>query len=66
MTIERDGYNGPITIWCDVRGCGESIETHCEAFSGALAKAKSCGWRAVNVGTQFAPEWEHHCPDEDK
>jgi hypothetical protein len=64
VTIEQDGWNGPITIWCDAKGCSESTETHCEDFNGALAKAKSRGWRVKNVGSPHAPEWEHLCPDE--
>jgi hypothetical protein len=61
VTIEREYYGGPIVFHCDGRRCAEVCETHCNEFSGALAKAKSRGWRAVKVGD----EWEHFCPDEE-
>lgn len=55
MTIERDHFEGPITIICDV--CGEDQPLLTSDFGGALAKFKSRGGKAVKVGD----EWEHHC-----
>ena len=57
MSIERDGYNGPISFCCD--NCGEVEETRCAEFSGALAKSRAHGWTARKVGD----EWEHACAD---
>jgi Fe2+ or Zn2+ uptake regulation protein len=57
MSIERDGFDGPISFCCD--NCGEVEETRCAEFSGALAKSQAHGWRAAKVGD----EWEHTCPD---
>lgn len=58
MSIDRDGYNGPISFCCD--DCGEVEETRCAEFSGALAKAKSHGWKAYKDKND---EWQHACPD---
>lgn len=55
--IVRPHYNGPIDLACDK--CPESIETHCESFNGALAKAKSRGWSVRKSGA----DWLHFCPD---
>lgn len=57
MTIERDGYDGPITFCCDE--CGELDDTRCAEFSGAMAKVKSHGWKARKVGE----DWQHYCKD---
>ena len=57
MSLERDGYNGPITFCGDE--CGEVDETHCSEWSGALAKVKSHGWTARKRGD----EWYHYCKD---
>jgi hypothetical protein len=55
MTIERELFDGPISFVCDV--CGETDETHCTNFSGALTKYKSHGGQAVKDGD----EWSHVC-----
>jgi hypothetical protein len=39
VSLERDGYDGPITFCCDE--CGEVEETHCAVWSGALDEAHS-------------------------
>jgi Fe2+ or Zn2+ uptake regulation protein len=57
VSLERDGYDGPITFCCDE--CGEVEETHCAVWSGALAKIKSYGWVARKVGE----DWHHYCKD---
>lgn len=60
MTIDRDGWQGPITIMCDGPGpCHEICETRCTDFTSALQKAKSRGWVVYKVGD----EWRHNCPD---
>lgn len=55
MSIERAGYDGPITFVCDA--CGEIDETRCTQFPGALAKFKSHGGKVVKIDE----EWEHYC-----
>ncbi len=55
MTIQRDQYDGPITIVCDI--CGEEDVTRCENFGGALAKFKSHGGIVRKIGD----DWEHYC-----
>lgn len=57
MSLERDGYNGPITFCCDE--CGEVEETRCSDFASAMLKVKSHGWRARKVGD----DWQHFCKD---
>lgn len=57
MSIDRDGFNGPITFCCD--DCGDVDETRCSDFASALAKSRSHGWKALKV----EDEWEHRCPD---
>ena len=57
MSLERDGYNGPITFCCDE--CGELEETRCAEFSGAMAKVKAHGWKARKVDD----DWQHFCKD---
>lgn len=57
MAIERERFDGPITFCCD--SCGEIEETHCEQFSGALAKVKSRGWAVRKSGE----DWSHYCKD---
>jgi len=59
MTIERERYNSPITIMCDGRKCPEYIDTETSDFQGAIAKAKSRGWRPVLI----LKEWSHLCKD---
>lgn len=59
MTIERDHFNGPITFVCDE--CGDTDDTHCEDFNGALAKFKSHGGKAFK--NPRTDEWEHRCRD---
>jgi hypothetical protein len=59
VSLERDGYNGPITFCCDE--CGEIEETRCAEFSGAMAKVKAHGWRArsATTGTTIARTARH-------
>lgn len=57
MAFERAHYNGPIAFCCDE--CGEVDETHCEEFTGALAKVKSHGWAVRKDGD----DWLHFCGD---
>jgi len=57
MAIEREHFDGPITFCCDQ--CGELDTTHCENFSGALAKVKSHGWAVRKDGE----DWRHVCGD---
>jgi Fe2+ or Zn2+ uptake regulation protein len=57
MSLERDGYNGPITFCCDE--CGEVEQTRCTEFSGAMAKVRAHGWKARKVGE----DWNHYCKD---
>ncbi len=57
MTIERERYGGPIIFVCD--GCGYPDETHCEEFSGALAKFKSHGGSVMK--DRESGDWEHFC-----
>lgn len=57
MSIEREHYDGPITLLCDGPRCHELCETHCSDFPSALAKAKAHGWRP----TLIANEWMHFC-----
>lgn len=59
MSIERERYGAPIVFRCDGKHCHEFEETHCEEFSGALAKVKSHGWAVL----KFGGEWLHLCPD---
>lgn len=59
MTIERERYDGPISLVCDGVKCHEYLDTHCEVFSGALAKAKARGWKVRKVNG----EWLHFCSD---
>lgn len=55
MSIERDGYDGPITFVCDA--CGDEDATRCTEFSGALAKFKAHRGKAIKINE----EWEHYC-----
>lgn len=57
MSIEREGWDGPITFCCD--SCGELDETHCSDFPSALAKYKAHGGVARKVGD----DWQHLCKD---
>lgn len=57
MSLERDGWNGPITFCCDE--CGEVEETHCSDFTSAMKKAKSHGFVARKRGD----DWLHFCGD---
>lgn len=55
--IDRPHRDGPISFCCD--SCGEVDDTHCENFSGALAKVKSHGWAIRKVDD----DWVHLCSD---
>lgn len=57
MTVERDGYNGPVVFRCDGARCHEYAETHCTDWTSAIAKIKSRGWSVRLVGG----EWQHIC-----
>lgn len=61
MTIDREGWDGPIVFHCDGPRCAEVCETRCTDFPSALAKAKSRGWRVTKKEGQFI----HLCPDEE-
>ena len=55
MSIDRDGWNGPIIFTCDV--CDETFETGEEDFKSAHAMAKAKGWRTKKIGD----EWINYC-----
>jgi hypothetical protein len=60
MSVERDGYGGPVVFRCDGHRCHEFEETRCAEWSGAMAKIKAHGWR---VRLNARGEWLHYCPD---
>lgn len=64
MTLERDGFKGPITLACDVRGCHETLETHCTDFAGAGRKWRSRGWMAHYNSEDES--WFHLCPSHEE
>lgn len=54
MSISR--IYGDVVFTCD--NCDDTLETHEDDFTTALAVSRSEGWRADKVGS----EWEHRCP----
>ena len=57
MSIERVGWNGPITWVCDE--CGKKLDTEVEDFYDALDELRANGWVSRNDGD----DWEHYCED---
>jgi len=60
MSIERTmgGFMG-FDIECDICGQSTYLDYYWDNFQGAIAEAKSCGWKIKYVNG----EWEHICFD---
>lgn len=64
MTLDRDGFKGPYTLECNVKGCHEILETDCFNFDGARAKWRSRGWMAHYDSESDG--WYHLCPEHEE
>jgi len=60
MSIDRDYEFKELTIYCDDKGCNESLEGFdLEGdFSEIVSKLRLKGWQSVKEGG----EWLHYCP----